>query len=415
MIKSFEEFANEIMCSKTKTFEEYGAPFFNEISESLMREINNSINEGKLVINPHMIEEGLFDTIGNLFKKSVDKVEDKIEDGDVNISDEEKSMKKILDAIDNTDIADWDKDNRPEGIDDETYEKIESLCKEAENICKDVAKKEETDHKTISEKLSAANEAIKDFMSKAIKIITAILIATPYLIFSLSIWIMYMLLITMYNLILIQMNLLLSLIINPFETIAVYGIILPIMLAFAIYKGVLKVCEMLIDKFKIKDGAKIIKEAFGKIKTAIANWVVDTLKKVKGALKKACNSVKDGAKKAYSAIGKAYITIAAVIGQLASDAKDKISEAYTNFIDGAKDFADEVKTFISDKLDVVSKWCKDTGTAFAEGVKNVWGKIKDKVVSVTSSVKESHHYYQTEIMTFEEMFGNNIMLNDKLI
>lgn len=409
MIKSFEEFANEIMCGKTKTFEEYGAPFFNEISESLMREINNSINEGKLVINPHMVEEGLFDTIGNLFKKSADKVENKIEDGDVNISDEKKSMKKILDAIDSTDIADWDKDNRPEGIDDETYEKIESLCKEAENICKNVAKKEETDHKTIGEKLSAANEAIKDFMSKAIKIITAILIATPSLILT-AIWIVQVFCVFMF--VLVQAAIM-SLAVIAINTIVTLYFTLPIMLAFAIYKGVLKVCEMLADK--IEGSGEIIKNAFGKIKTAIVNWVVDSLKKAKNALKKACDSIKDGSKKAYNAVGKAYITIAAVIGQLASDAKDKISEAYTNFIDGAKDFRDEVKTFISDKLDVVSKWCKDTGTAFAEGVKNVWGKIKDKVVSITDGVKESHHYYRTEIMTFEKMFGDNIVLNDKLI
>ena len=71
MIKSFEQFINEnynenvvinTMC------EEYGAPLFNEISESLIAEIHNSINEGKLVIDMNMVEEGLFDSVANLFK-----------------------------------------------------------------------------------------------------------------------------------------------------------------------------------------------------------------------------------------------------------------------------------------------------------------------------------------------------------
>ena len=53
MIKTFEQFINENYNEKPTLVigEEYGAPLFNEISESLMSAINNSINEGKLVID----------------------------------------------------------------------------------------------------------------------------------------------------------------------------------------------------------------------------------------------------------------------------------------------------------------------------------------------------------------------------
>ena len=86
-----------------------------------------------------------------------------------------------------------------------------------------------------------------------------------------------------------------------------------------------------------------------------------------------------------------WTAIVAVLGQLASDAKDAISEAYNKFIDGVKDFADDVKAFISEKWDVVSNWCKKTATAFAEGVKNVWGKVKDKVVAAAGAVKDAYN------------------------
>ena len=51
----------------------------------------------------------------------------------------------------------------------------------------------------------------------------------------------------------------------------VFAFALPFVFAFAVYKGALKVCETLVEK--VKDGAKIVKETFGKIKDAISEWV----------------------------------------------------------------------------------------------------------------------------------------------
>ena len=129
-------------------------------------------------------------------------------------------------------------------------------------------------------------------------------------------------------------------------------------------------------------------ESFDEIKTAISEWVSDTLKKAKEALVAAGESVKDGVKNAYKAVGKAYLAIVAVLGQLASDTKDMITESYNDFIECAKEFSDDVKSYISEKWDVVSKWCKKTSTSFAEGVKTVWSKVKEKVVAVVDYAKD---------------------------
>ena len=60
MIKSFEQFINENYNEKPAVMlnEEYGAPLFNEISEQMLSEINNSINEGTMVIDDNILEEG---------------------------------------------------------------------------------------------------------------------------------------------------------------------------------------------------------------------------------------------------------------------------------------------------------------------------------------------------------------------
>jgi gas vesicle protein len=114
------------------------------------------------------------------------------------------------------------------------------------------------------------------------------------------------------------------------------------------------------------------------------------LKQAKDTLKKASDAIESGAKSAAKGIGKAFLAIVALLGQLASDAKDKISEAYNSFADSVKDFSDDVKAYVSEKWDVVSNWCKKTSTAFADGVKNVWGKMKEKVVSAVGAVKDAY-------------------------
>jgi ElaB/YqjD/DUF883 family membrane-anchored ribosome-binding protein len=406
MIKTFEQFINETTAFDMN--EEYGAPFFNKVSESLIAEIYKSINEGRLVINTNMIEENLFDTIGNAFKKSADKVSDKIEDDDKNAT--EKSLSKIIDYIDGENISDWDKDIKPDDIDDETYKKIESLCESAKNICNDFAENEDKKYKTISEKMSAANESIKKFMQIAISTITGILEISTNII------------ITSVYIILVFCRVMAAIVIASIKALAAISIVsvrvlaftLPIVLAFSIYKGVLKVCETLVEK--INGGSKIVKDVFVKIKASIVKWIVDSLKKAKDALKKSCDAAKDGAKKVYQNVGKAFITIAAMIGQLASDAKDEISKAYIDFINGAKEFTNDVKEFISEKWGVVSNWCKNAGTAFAEGIKNVWSKIKDKVANVTDSIKESHNYSHITIKPIVSTFDcwcKNICENNK--
>lgn len=414
MIKTFEQFINENYNEKTTISfgEEYGAPLFNEISESLMNSINNSINEGKLVIDYDMIEEGFFDSIGKLFKKGTDAMDQKIKDKGEEVETLKDTMEFFLNNIRNPyfeepgeGIEELGKNINDVLKDEKLYRKIEELCKSAEELCAKFAEKENDMYKTISEKMTAANEAIKTFTKNAIaKIKEIVEMGKNKVSTAISVVMMFCKRMAHFAM-------------NAVEKLAegvVLAFTLPFILAFAIYKGTLNICNILVEK--VKDGAKIVKEVFGKIKDTITTWVSDALTKAKELLKKACDAVKDGAKKSYNAIGKTYLAIVATLGQLASDAKDKISETYNKFVDGVKDFSDEVKAYVSSKWDAVTSWCKKTSTAFAEGVKNVWEKTKEKVMGIVGSVKDEYQSLKDdanaawdEVVTWnDERIQNNI-------
>lgn len=387
MIKTFEQFINENYNEKPVLAldEEYGAPLFNEVSESLMSEIHNSINEGRLVLDANMIEEGLFDSIGKLFKKGANKAGEKIAEKDVEIDTTKNAMEFMLNNLHldgaGEDIEAWGKDINELLQDEKLYKKIEDFCKDAEDICANLAEKEADMYKTISEKMKAANEAIKEFTQNAINNINEIVeIAKDKVSAAIGAVIMFCK----------RMAAVAKSALETIGTGVVLAFSLPFVFAFAVYKGTLKVCKMLVEK--VKDGAKIVKDAFVEIKDSIVNWVKEMLIEAKDALIKACDAIKDNASAAYNAIGKAYLAIVAILGQLASDAKDAISEAYDKFIDGVRDFSDEVKGFIKEKWDVVANWCEKTTTTFAEGVKNVWDKMKEKVTSAVGAVNDA---YQT--------------------
>lgn len=385
MIKTFEQFINENYNEKPVLAldEEYGAPLFNEVSESLINEIHNSINEGRLVLDANIIEEGLFDTIGKIFKKGSDAMAQKIEDNNAELKSTKSAMEFMLNNLHidgaGDDIETWGKDINDLLKDEKLYKKIEELCKMAEDICANLAEKENEMYKTISEKMTAANEAIKEFTEKAIaKIKEIVEVAKDKISAAFAAVVMFC-------------KRMAAFATKAMEKIGegiVLAFSLPFVLAFAVYKGALKVCEVLVEK--VKDGAKIIKDGFVKIKDAIVAWVKDALTKAKDVLKKACDAVKDGATAAYRAIGKAFLAIVAILGQLASDAKDAIKEAYNSFVDGVKDFADEVKAFVKEKWDIVSNWCKKTTSAFSDGVKNVWDKMKEKVTAAVGAVKDAY-------------------------
>lgn len=403
MIKTFEQFINENYNEKPILAfgEEYGAPLFNEISESLMNSINNSINEGKLVIDYNMIEEGLFDSIGKLFKKGANAAGEKAAQAKEDIEITQNWMKELIEDPDDfsKEVVLQAKVLKSDIRVKEVTEKIESLCKSAEEICTNLAKKEANAYKTISEKMTAANEAIKTFTEDAIAKINEIVTDSKDKLSDV--------IATVYTF----LQRMVKFVKDAAEKIGegiVFGLSLPIMFAYAVFKGAMKVCEMLAEK--ITDGAKIVKNIFTGIKNTIVTWVSETLASAKELLKKACDDVKDGAKKAYNAIGKAYLSIVATLGQLITDAKDEISKAYHSFVDGVKEFSDEVKAYVSSKWDVVTSWCKKTSTAFAEGVKNVWEKTKEKVMGAIGSVKNA---YQTLEDEANETWDDFLQWNDE--
>lgn len=402
MIKTFEQFINENYneIKPVAIGEEYGASLFNEISESLISEISNSINEGKITIDDNMIEEGLFDTIGKLFKKGANKANDKIVDNSEELALDKSVIRELLNMPETgEEIYIFAKSIKKEEHDIKVYEKIEKLCKSAEEICSKLAEKEAETYKTISEKMTALNEAIKTFTEMSIEEIKYIAELSKNKISDIVATIM------------VFCQKMAEIAKNTIAKVGegiVLAFSLPFIFAFSLYKGAKKVCEMLVEK--VKDGSKVIKEAFIRIKNTIATWISDSLNSVKEMLKDAYDKTKEGAKNAYKAIGKAYLAVVATLGQMASDAKDKISEAYNNFINGAKEFADDVKAYISSKWDAVTSWCKKTSTAFAEGVKNVWKKAKEKVMGAVGSAKDA---YQTLEDEANETWDDFLKWNDE--
>lgn len=384
MIKTFEQFINENYNNVPVLAygEEYGAPLFNEVSEALMYNLNKSINEGRLVINKNMIEEGLFDTVANLFKKGADKA------GAVAAENEDaaevyfNALKTVVRDTPDDYVAAFDmaKFRKEAEQDAESFRKIEELCKSAEDIFAKIAEKENEMYKTIKEKMTAVNEAIKEFTKSAITKINEIVeVAKNKVTAAIAAVMMFCKSMMEYG----------KTALKRIGEGIIIGFALPFVLSFIVYKGVLQICTKLVEK--VKDGANLVKDAFVKIKNAIANWVKDMLAKAKDALVKACKAIKDGVKDAFKAIGNAFLGVVAIIGQLASDAKDAISEAYSAFIEGLKELANEVRAYVKDKWNAVTKWCKDTASAFADGVKNVWDKVKDKVVAAAGAVKDAYN------------------------
>jgi phage-related protein len=391
MIKTFEEFINENYSEKPVIAlgEEYGAPLFNEISESLIAEIHNSINEGKLVIDMNMVEEGLFDSVANLFKKGADKMYKKEKD-------EKESMNDTITGIEYFTQLTKQSPNKSEYADEietlakqlqlfdkesKVYAAVKDLCNLAVDICEKISEKEENMYSTISEKMTAANEAIEEFTKKSIEKINEIVTKSKDSI--------YAIIATVTEFI----SKMIEFTTNALEAIGkgiVIGFTLPFIFAYSLLKGALKVCQTIANK--VKDGAKVVGEVFDSLKTAISGWVSDMLTKAKNIIVESCEKVKDGAKNAYKSVAKSYLAIVAILGQLASDTKDAISKAYNDFVDGIKEFSDDVRAYVSEKWDTVSKWCKKTATSFADGVKNVWDKMKEKVTSAVSAVKDA---YQT--------------------
>lgn len=396
MIKSFEEFINEnyneMPSYASFSNEEYGAPLFNEISESLMDEIYDSINEGKLIIDANMLEEGLFDKIGGLFKKGMDKISNKSVETEMERKSDNRSAGGRMLATGKVKLGDFKTiaNGLKNQTDEAILQKMMKICDSAAELCENLSKKEEKTYKTISEKMTAINEAVDKFMKETIAKINEIVVDSKNKISDVI------------STVMLFCAKMMDIAKDALKTIGkgvVMAFVLPFVLAFSVYKGVLKVCEMLIEK--VKDGAKIVKEAFTNIKTSISEWVSKTLKDAKEMLVSAGKSTKDGAESAYKAIGKTYLTIVAVLGQLVSDTKDAIKNAYNEFVDCLDEMSEEVKSFVSEKWATVSKWYSKTKTSFAEGVKNVWDKIKTKVTDAIDSAKDAY--------TSFKKYGNNTL------
>jgi gas vesicle protein len=258
-----------------------------------------------------------------------------------------------------------------------TVVEVNILCEEL-NITK-LSEKENEMYDSIKKKMNAANEAIKDFSEKAVATIKEIIEKAKDGVTA------------GFTTVVTFLQKMMEFVKNGMKKIGegvVFACSLPIIFVYIVYKGVVAVCEKLVEG--VKDGAKLLADVFVKVKNAITSWVSDVLAKAKDLFIKAGKAIKDGAIATAKAIGRGFLTFISIVGQLASDVKDAIKDAYNSFIESAKEFAEAVKVYISEKWEVVTNWCKNTATAFAEGVKNVWGKIKDTVKKATEAVSDAY-------------------------
>jgi hypothetical protein len=378
MIKTFEQFVNENYNEKNTHIigEMHAAPLFNEFSEKFINSICDKIDESYYTIDESLVEEGLFDAIGKIFKKSGDKSDENIPNKEVKKDEKKPFLKELLDTPeDGGDIQSiggdlkFLKEERKK-----VYEKIDELCKKAEEICEKLIDKEDSDYVNIDKKLTAANEAIRDFTSDAINDFHKIIVVSDGIIDTIASVIMLCRRLADFA----------KKSMDKIEEGSVLGFSLPFIFAYSICNGVKQLLRL---KVQIPD---IVDKSFIRINNCVAKWINESLIESNKKLKKACGSIEDGDKKACGNIGKSYIAIVAIFGQLSLDMKDKISDSYGEFINAVKDFPDGVKSYISSKWETVSKWYEKTTSAFAEGVKTIWKKISDKVLKSVGSDKDKY-------------------------
>ena len=378
MIKTFEQFVNENYNEKNTHIidEMHVAPLFNEFSEKFINSICDKTYESYYTIDESLVEEGLFDAIGKIFKKSGNKSDENIPNKEVKKDEKKPFLKELLDTPeDGGDIQSiggdlkFLKEERKK-----VYEKIDELCKNAEEICEKLIGKEDSDYVNIDKKLTAANEAIREFTSDAINDFHKIIVVANGIADTIASVIMLCRRLSDFA----------KKSMDKMGEGSVLGFSLPFIFAYSICNGVKQLLRLKVQNPDVVD------KSFVRINNCIVKWINESLIESNKNLKKACSSIEDGDKKACGNIGKSYIAIVAIFGQLSLDMKDKISDSYGEFIDGVKDFPDDVKSYISSKWETVSKWYEKTSSAFAEGVKTVWEKISDKVLKSVGSDKDEY-------------------------
>lgn len=394
MIKKFNEFVNEQLTVAISD-KEYGYMLFDEISESLVNEIQLLVNEGKISFDENdILEEGkLFKSIAGLFKKGVDASADKIDD----LKSDSDRLRKYNFAramhLSGGDIKEIGSQIKKDDIAADKLEKINKFLEDAEKLCLELSDKEDEVYNTITKKFNEANDAIKEFVDKSINFIKDLIEKSENKIEDI---------LTSFSLFLSKMGEIVTKTLKKVGKGLVIGVCIPLLLTYSLFKAIYSLCKTICEKSK--EVWNDVKKTLISIKDTIVKWVADTLNNIKDALKKASDNIKDTADGIYKKIAKAYLFVCGICGQLVSDANDKIKEAYNDFINSANDFKDDVKEYISKKWDAVTNWCKNAETKFKEGVKSVFDKIKDGVNDAIKATKGTADFLkQNAKSTFDDL------------
>lgn len=375
MLKKFEEFINE---SNEVVLESgvYGDTLFESIENSFMNVMIDNINEGKINLNDvAMLEEGF---ITNWFKGVATKAEQKaVEKGD----NADKLRDELSDASkyeDRKTIMELAKEIKKEEFSAEVWTVLENLCNDAVELCEKLSKKEEEAKLAITKKLTDTKTAIDEFMEKVKTTFAEIAEKSKNK------------LVEILNALKVFVGRLCEIATKSLEVIGTgvaITVCLPFVIAYATYKSVVSLCEKLCEK--TKEAWNTTKEALTEYGKVFSKWFKEHLNAIKDSLKEWAGKVKEGADKAYKSVAKAYLYVVSVCGLAIDKASTAVKDTFNDFIDSAKEFGEDVKNYITDRYEKISKWINAKRGAFVDGVKSVWSAFKSKVDAAVKSAKEA--------------------------
>lgn len=378
MIKKFSDFINESQSTPTRnTVVEqsgvYGDVLFESITSSLMDEINDSINEGKISLDTNdILNEGFF---SNLFKGAAKKAGDEAANAGAK---KEYFQDQIKEMSGGTDIIKLGASIKKAEISEDAWKTIEKICNDAVDLCEKIAKKEQDINLAITKKLAETKQSIADFVEKTQQYFKELAEKSKNKVVDLIAALRVLL------------GKLAEFSKKAFEKIqkgAIIAVCLPFVLGYSVYKSVAALCEKLCGG--AKDVAGSVADTFKAYGKVVSEWIKSQLAAIKETLVKWCKSAKDAGTKVTQQIAKAYLYVVSVCGLVIDKASTAVKDAFNSFVEGAKEFSDQVKAYIADRWDKVTTWTKEKSGEFVDGVKSVWSAFTNKVNDLVGAAKDA--------------------------
>lgn len=379
MIKKFSEFINESQSTPSvKTVIEsgvYGDTLFESITSSLMDEINDSINEGKISLtSDDILNEGFFT---NLFKGAAKKAGQEAAASGAKKEYFQNLTKEIKSG---TDIIKLGASIKKEEISEDAWKTIEKICNDGVALCEKIAKKEQDVNLAITKKLTETKQAIADFVEKSQAYFKELAEKSENKIVDL---------LAALRAFLAKLAEFSKKAMENVYKGSIIAVCLPFVLGYSVYKSVAALCEKLCDKSKeIWGEVKNTLAEYGKV---VSEWFKTQLNTLKETLKKWSDKAKNEGEKVIQQIAKAYLYIVGVCGLVIDKTSTAVKDAFNSFVESAKGYSEKVKAYIADRWEKVSSWTSQKSGEFVDGVKSVWDAFTKKVGEIVDSAVEGYN------------------------